>query len=299
MIKESYRGWPCLYGENLARGPTAVRHWWRHKVLAWFRLRSVSSAGRILSRLCSCEDWIYAVLFFFVANDFWSTRPRPKPKPNPTPIPKWTEKINPNLKYTTPSPSPPKITGLVRKFKKFEMLAWHESVCQADGGDLNICTFQASGWSNQYKTGYCEGGSTACKTRYLLYPASPKKVGGSGEVWLKNPRKSWVELSCVNLVQTIPRELDKLHWIGEGMLTKLDIIFKGLSILKCFARPGTVGGHFRNIRKWRPPSILVFCPFSRLTNWHKLRKVYWIWQVATARSINHSVGALKELSCRM
>ena len=34
-------------------------------------------------------------------------------------------------------------------------------------------------------------------------------------------------------------------------------------------------------------------------NGHKLRKVYWIWQVMTIRSINHNVGALKELICRM
>ena len=46
----------------------------------------------------------------------------------------------------------------------------------------------------------------------------------------ESEQKLRVELSCVNLVQTIPRELDKLHWIGEGMLTKLDIIFKALSI---------------------------------------------------------------------
>ena len=34
-------------------------------------------------------------------------------------------------------------------------------------------------------------------------------------------------------------------------------------------------------------------------NWQKLRKVYWICQVVTVRSINHNVGALKELSCQM
>ena len=43
---------------------------------------------------------------------------------------------------------------------------------------------------------------------------------------------------------------------------------------KCFARPVTVGGHFRNIRKWLASSIFVFCSFSREKNWHKLRKVY-------------------------
>ena len=52
------------------------------------------------------------------------------------------------------------------------------------------------------------------------------------------------------------------------------------------------------IRKWRTSSIFVFCPFS-FENWHKLRKVYWIWQIATVRSINYKVGALKELSCRI
>ena len=41
------------------------------------------------------------------------------------------------------------------------------------------------------------------------------------------------------------------------------------------------------------------CPFSRKKYRHKLRKVYWIWQVATVRSINHNMDALKELSCRM
>ena len=46
----------------------------------------------------------------------------------------------------------------------------------------------------------------------------------------------------------------------------------------------------------------VFSCFVRFLvkkNWHKLRKVYWIWQVATVRSINHNMGALKELSCQM
>ena len=59
----------------------------------------------------------------------------------------------------------------------------------------------------------------------------------------------------------------------------------------CFARLVIVGGHFRITTKWRTSSIFVF--------WHKFRKVYWIWQVARARSINHSVGGLKELSYRM
>ena len=29
--------------------------------------------------------------------------------------------------------------------------------------------------------------------------------------------------------------------------------------------------------KWRTSSIFLFCPFSCKNNWHKLRKVYWIW----------------------
>ena len=46
--------------------------------------------------------------------------------------------------------------------------------------------------------------------------------------------------------------------------------------------------------------LLVFTcfgHFSREKNWHKLRKMYRIWQVATVRSINHNLGALKELIC--
>ena len=55
--------------------------------------------------------------------------------------------------------------------------------------------------------------------------------------------------------------------------------------------------------RWQPFSyhsyhIFVFCPFSRGKKTHKLRKVYWIWQVATIRSINYDVSALKELSCQ-
>ena len=44
-----------------------------------------------------------------------------------------------------------------------------------------------------------------------------------------------------------------------------------------------------------------FCVLSVFSwnNWHKLRKVYRIWQVTTVRSINHNVGSLKELSCRI
>ena len=59
------------------------------------------------------------------------------------------------------------------------------------------------------------------------------------------------------------------------------------------------GGHFRIILKWQTLGIFVFCPFLRETNWHKLREAYWLWQVATVRSINRNVGAPKELSCRM
>ena len=50
------------------------------------------------------------------------------------------------------------------------------------------------------------------------------------------------------------------------------------------------------IQKWQTSSIFVFRPFSRENNRHKLRKMYWIWQVATVRSINHNMGALKELN---
>ena len=42
--------------------------------------------------------------------------------------------------------------------------------------------------------------------------------------------------------------------------------------------------------------FFVFCLFSHERNWHKLRNVYLIRQVATIRSINYNVGALKELS---
>ena len=44
---------------------------------------------------------------------------------------------------------------------------------------------------------------------------------------------------------------------------------------------------------------ISFCPFSRAKKWHKLRKAYRIWPVATVTSINHNLDALKELSCRM
>ena len=54
--------------------------------------------------------------------------------------------------------------------------------------------------------------------------------------------------------------------------------------------------HTKMARIW---TTFVNCPFSREKNWHKLSKVYWIWQVATVRSINHNVSALKELSCRL
>ena len=41
-------------------------------------------------------------------------------------------------------------------------------------------------------------------------------------------------------------------------------------------------------------SIFMFCPFYCGNFFgQKLRKVYWIWQVATVRLINHNVGALK------
>ena len=61
---------------------------------------------------------------------------------------------------------------------------------------------------------------------------------------------------------------------------------------QCFASPVTVNCHFHIIRKWWPSSILVFCLFSCKTNWHKLRKVYWIWQ-ETVWLIHHYVGDLR------
>ena len=44
--------------------------------------------------------------------------------------------------------------------------------------------------------------------------------------------------------------------------------------------PSNLGDHFRIIRKWRTSSIFVFCPFSRETDWYKLRRLYWTCQVA-------------------
>ena len=49
------------------------------------------------------------------------------------------------------------------------------------------------------------------------------------------------------------------------------------------------------MRKWQTSSIFVFCPFS-CEKIEKLIKVYWIWQVAVVRSINHNVGTLAELT---
>ena len=69
---------------------------------------------------------------------------------------------------------------------------------------------------------------------------------------------------------------------------------KGLSQFWCFAHL-TISGHFHIIWKGQTSSIFVFCPFSREMFLHKLRQVYWIWQVATVRSINHNV-VTKELS---
>ena len=59
----------------------------------------------------------------------------------------------------------------------------------------------------------------------------------------------------------------------ENGKNKVVILRRSLSInaLRAYVY---VRGHFRMIRKWRTSSIFVFCPFSRETNWHKLRKVY-------------------------
>ena len=70
--------------------------------------------------------------------------------------------------------------------------------------------------------------------------------------------------------------------VGRGLWTILSNICGNKDLLEarlisqhqCFARLVSVGGHFRNIQKRRTSSIFVFCPFSRETNWHKLRKVY-------------------------
>ena len=58
--------------------------------------------------------------------------------------------------------------------------------------------------------------------------------------------------------------------------------------------------NFCIIWKWQTSNfIFVFCLLSHEKNWHKLRKVYWIWPIGTVRSINHNVGILKELSSLM
>ena len=49
------------------------------------------------------------------------------------------------------------------------------------------------------------------------------------------------------------------------------------------------------VQKWWNLGIFVFCLFScEKKNWHKLKKLNWIWHVVTARPINHNVGALKK-----
>ena len=82
----------------------------------------------------------------------------------------------------------------------------------------------------------------------------------------------------------IIRAVPNISFLGEGeyrFMTVEDdnkLIKEALSVL---------------IRKWRLWSIFVFCPFYCEKNWHKLRKLFWIWQVATVRSINHNVGCPK------
>ena len=84
------------------------------------------------------------------------------------------------------------------------------------------------------------------------------------------------------------------HTVPAGDCDSYIYYLKNLSQYWCSARLVTVGDHFRIIRKWCFACFLV-----KKKNWHKIRKVYWIWRVATVRSINHNVGTLKELSCQM
>ena len=70
-----------------------------------------------------------------------------------------------------------------------------------------------------------------------------------------------------------------LAWEFENHLSLLSLHFISFSR----SNPVTVGNHF-----------LIFL-FSHKRYWHKLSKVYWVWQVVTVGSINHNVGALKEM----
>ena len=49
---------------------------------------------------------------------------------------------------------------------------------------------------------------------------------------------------------------------------------------------------------WPFLSIFMFCLFSCETNWHKLRTMYWIWQVLTVRLINHNVSTQESWAAR-
>ena len=51
-------------------------------------------------------------------------------------------------------------------------------------------------------------------------------------------------------------------------------IYKSRRYIYGFARLCLPRQPFFMIQKWWVLSIYVFCPFSRETNWHKLKKVY-------------------------
>ena len=109
-----------------------------------------------------------------------------------------------------------------------------------------------------------------------------------------------------------------LFFFYKIWISKIEIYTKSISSFMCFRDFTVCGNNFgsqASVQQWLhtnalsvlmlcapiscrqlcsySSSIFVFCPFSRENNWPKLRKVYWIWQVATVRSINHNVGTLK------
>ena len=99
-----------------------------------------------------------------------------------------------------------------------------------------------------------------------------------------------VALNCIKTCTCMSQDATCHEDILQRQLASCDRTLKRLSVMLCvpvfkLAAIFVSYVYLRIIWKWQTSSIFVFWQFSpEKKNWHKLRKVYWIWQVANSQT---------------
>ena len=154
-------------------------------------------------------------------------------------------------------------------------------------------------WRTSSNTG-AQSINTESFSKYAVGQNGPDKmhnffVAGYSLVWyiLNNytPQFRWIIVNCL-LFTHFSRHLD----VRRMLLFLIKEVFSALML----CAPSNHRWPFLYHTKM---ADFEYFPFLSIFSWKsftvKLRKVYWIWQVATFTSMNHNLGAQKELSCRI